>query len=128
MSNHNRPIGELFDLLTKDMNTADVKKSLVLSSVSFEITKQRIKLGMNQTQFAKYLGVTQGMISKWENGDYNFTLNTLTDVMCKLGVDFDIQFKEKESSIRYFFDPGVCSAVSTEPPMQDSNDEMEGVA
>ena len=29
-------------------------------------------------QSPEYMGVSQAMISKWESGEYNFTINTLT--------------------------------------------------
>ena len=33
-----------------------------------EIQKLRTKLGMNQTEFAKIIGVNQGTVSRWEAG------------------------------------------------------------
>ena len=44
---------------------------------------------MNQKQFASFMGVSQAMISKWESGEYNFTINTLNEICDKLGLDFN---------------------------------------
>ncbi|MCH5279935.1 MAG: helix-turn-helix transcriptional regulator [Lachnospiraceae bacterium] len=30
-------------------------------------------MGMTQLEFAKHMGVSQGMVSKWESREYNFT-------------------------------------------------------
>lgn len=41
-----------------------------LAKISARIERCRIEMGMNQQEFAKYMGVTQGMVSKWESREY----------------------------------------------------------
>lgn len=130
MSNQMKPIRDLFELLTQNMSNADIKKAHLLSMISAEIIKQRAHLGMTQKQLADHLGVSQGMISKWENGDYNFTIGTLTDVLCELDVDFDITFREKEgeSSLRYFFDaPAGRNSIKSAFKPSGESEEYLGV-
>lgn len=45
---------------------------------------------MTQEEFAQYLGVSQGMVSRWENRDYNFTVKSLNDICRKLNLSLTI--------------------------------------
>lgn len=54
--------------------------------IAAAILNKRYDLQMNQTQFAEYMGVSQGMISRWENGEYNFTIETMNEILAKLGI------------------------------------------
>ena len=57
--------------------------------VASVIAKKRQQLGMNQSEFAKFCGVTQPMVSKWESGEYNFTLDTWAELCFRLELPFD---------------------------------------
>ena len=39
---------------------------------------------MSQKQFAQFMGVSQAMVSKWESGDCNFTIETIAKICDKL--------------------------------------------
>ncbi|MGN0182914.1 MAG: helix-turn-helix domain-containing protein [Candidatus Ornithomonoglobus sp.] len=56
----------------------------ILYELSTTIFKKRMTMDMNQTKFAKYLGVSQAMVSKYESGDYNFTIKQLCNLAEKL--------------------------------------------
>lgn len=81
---------ELAELLTSGMSASDIKAALVTSDISAKITKARIERNLSQKQFAEFMGVSQAMISKWESGDYNFTIASLSKIFDKLNMDFDI--------------------------------------
>ena len=50
---------------------------------------------MTQKEFAKFMGVTQGMVSKWESGDYNFTIESICNILEKLDLDCNFEiFKD----------------------------------
>lgn len=87
----NKPtsIGALFEALTANMSTAEIKTAMVISDISAKIEIERINKGMTQMQFAKFMGVSQGMVSKWESGEYNFTIEAIANIFDKLGLDFD---------------------------------------
>ncbi len=83
-------IDQLVNVLTANLSAADIKTAIVTSDISFRITKERIDRQMTQKEFAEYMGVTQAMVSKWESGDYNFTIGSLSKIFDKLNMDFDI--------------------------------------
>ena len=77
---------ELLRALTDNLTSADLLEIELMSEVAADISIARVKRDMNQKQFAEYMGVTQGMISKWESGEYNFTLSTLAKIYSKLNM------------------------------------------
>ena len=52
-------------------------------------------MGMNQQEFAKYMGVTQGMVSKWESREYNFTIKTLNEICQKINLKLYVSLEKK---------------------------------
>ena len=42
---------------------------------------------MTQKEFAKKLNVSQGMVSKWESEDYNFTIESLAQIAEKIRIE-----------------------------------------
>lgn len=88
-----RSIEDLLTALTKDLSAQDILSADITSDIANAITKRRISLGMNQSQLAEVLGKTQSTISKWENGDANFTIDTLSDIAVALGMDLVVKLK-----------------------------------
>lgn len=80
----------IFSTLTNQIPQSDLAAVSALANASVLISRARISLGYTQRQFAEYMGVSQGMVSKWENGDYNFSLETLAKIFYKL--DIKMQF------------------------------------
>lgn len=80
----------LNDLFVQHLDVTDILTANALAKISAAITKERVALGMNKSDFANHLGVSQSMIAKWESGDYNFTINTISKIFDKLGLAFDI--------------------------------------
>ena len=56
-----------------------------MSLIGAEIEFARVNLGKSQNEFAEFMGVTQGMVSRWESGAYNFTIETLSRIAFRLG-------------------------------------------
>ena len=46
---------------------------------------------MSQQDFAKHINATQSLISRWECGDYNFSINKIAEIAAKL--DLNVDFK-----------------------------------
>lgn len=64
----------------------------ILYNVAIKIFDIRMEKGLNQSEFADLLGVSQSMVSKLESGDYNPTLGQLYKLSKKLDIRFDIIF------------------------------------
>lgn len=64
----------------------------LLAEIAVQIHRKRMELGLSQKDFAKVTGVSQAMVSKWERGDYNFSVQTLAKVFSKIGIPctFDV--------------------------------------
>lgn len=79
-------MNDLLKLLTENISDSDLLAAYKLSEISMAITRERISRNMNQQEFAEFMGVSQGMVSKWENGDYNFTIEKLAEIASKLDI------------------------------------------
>ncbi len=82
-------IGNLIEALTTNISAAELKSAMVISDISSRIAIERCNKGLTQKQFAKSMGVTQGMVSKWESGEYNFTIEAIANIFDKLNLDFE---------------------------------------
>ena len=76
--------------LSEGLTEAEVKTTVELAKISARIERCRLDMGMTQQEFAEYLGVTQGMVSKWEGREYNFTIRTLNEVCEKINLNLSI--------------------------------------
>ena len=86
------------DWLTEGLSKAEVKSIIELAKISARLEMKRLDLGMTQKEFAQFMGVSQGMISKWESRDYNFTIATLNEICERIGLVFDPLIREAEES------------------------------
>ena len=72
--------------LSDSFCAADMMLAGLEASICSEIISQRIKRNMTQKEFAEFMGVSQGLVSKWEKGECNFTLSSLVRIASKLGL------------------------------------------
>ncbi|MCD8124710.1 MAG: helix-turn-helix domain-containing protein [Lachnospiraceae bacterium] len=94
----NKPVAQgiesLFDLFADSISSADVLSAKLMAQVSNAITRERLLRDMSQTEFAESISVTQSMVSRWECGDYNFSLRKIAEVASKLNLNVDIDIRE----------------------------------
>ena len=83
--------------LTEGMADSEVKTTVELAKISAQIERCRVDMGMTQKEFAEYMGVSQGMVSKWESRDYNFTIRSLNELCEALNLSLGIEIKHKET-------------------------------
>lgn len=67
--------------------------------IAAEISIKRQDLGLSQSEFAKKMGVSQSLVSRWENGDTNFTLSTLVSIAAKLNIQMQSPFTPTPSKV-----------------------------
>lgn len=80
--------------ISKGLSDAEVKTIVELAKISARIERCRMEMGMTQLEFAKYMGVSQGMVSKWESREYNFTIKTLNEICQKLDLKFSVELEK----------------------------------
>lgn len=73
---------------------AEVKTVVELAKISARIERCRIEMGLTQQEFAEYMGVTQGMVSKWESREYNFTIKTLNEICQKIDLELSVSLEK----------------------------------
>lgn len=88
-------VNQLIDAISQTLPSGDIVAARQLAKISSVILSNRLERGMSQKQFAEFTGVSQGMVSKWESGEYNFTVETLASICEKLNLDFDINLSSK---------------------------------
>lgn len=91
MSNqHIKSLKDVIGLFEDSLSQADIISATIQSKICTAILNERISRGLNQKEFAELLNVSQGMVSRWESSDYNFTINTVAKIAEKLNLIFDI--------------------------------------
>lgn len=81
--------------ISEEVPGSEVKATVELAKISAQIERSRLEKGMTQQEFAKYMGVSQGMISKWESREYNFTIKTLNEICEKINLELTIDLQKK---------------------------------
>ena len=87
--------------VSEGLSEAEIKTAVELAKISAKIERRRLELGMTQIEFAKYMGVTQGMVSKWESRDYNFTIKSLNEICQKLEINLSVSMEKPHLKNHY---------------------------
>ena len=74
------------DELIDSLDRSAVIEASIASKIVLALITARAERGMNQKQFAEYMGVSQAMVSKWETVDCNFTIQTISKICEKLNL------------------------------------------
>lgn len=91
---------ETTNWLAENLTDSEIKRIRELAIIAAKIEMKRNELGMNQKEFAKMMNVSQGMVSKWESGEYNFTVTTLKEICEKLDMEFEPVIRDKSYCLR----------------------------
>lgn len=84
--NNAKPVDFFNDLTEEEKAEAEL-----MASIAIAIHNKRVSMNMNQQEFAELNGVSQAMVSKWESGEYNFTISTLRKILAALGITIALQ-------------------------------------
>lgn len=97
--------------LFEDLTPEEMESAETIAKISKSLILERNRRGMTQGEMAKLLGVSQGMVSKWESAEYNFTVSSLVKIALKLNLDYQIgltknvegksSFKVQHSKVSY---------------------------
>lgn len=80
--------------------TPERKKFLAtMVYISQTIRNARKEMGMTQAEFADYMGVKQNMVSRWENGHHNFSLETVIKIYVKLGIPLNFEKPKSTNTV-----------------------------
>ncbi len=91
---------EMFEYLSNHISKSDIYAAKAIAKISMFLFKCRRELNMTQKEFAKMMGVSQGMVSKWESSEYNFTIENIAQIAEKLKVTFEIEFAPESEYLR----------------------------
>lgn len=105
-----KPLSELFDLFQNAVSPADFIAAKLLTKISTAITKARLEKNMTQKEFAEFLDVSQGMVSKWESSDYNYTIESLANICDKL--DYEIDITISKNDVMSFSEPQYKKTIN----------------
>lgn len=89
---------EFLEELVPDRPTNHKFKTKLLFDISSKILDYRLKKNMSQKALADFFGVTQGMISKWESCEYNFSIEQVCKISEKLSLTPKIEFFDTGNS------------------------------
>ncbi len=124
-------IDELLSLFSETLSPADVLSAKLMAQFSNAVTAKRLKLNMSQKDFAKHIDATQSLISRWECGDYNFSLNKIAEVAAKLDLDVDLKITDCTSSVEKQSDDNIvtseipCKIINFPTPYVKVDEELE---
>lgn len=80
------PLENLVEDLTEQVSAADVAELTIQLQIGKSIREARTAKKITQSAFAKIMGVTQSMVSRWESGECNFTLHSLVSIGTALNI------------------------------------------
>lgn len=89
----------IFELLP-GLTEATVTASKIKAHVSIAILEARKAMNIDQKKLAEILNVSQAMVSKWESGHYNFSIEALAKIANKLNLELDVSLSPKKEDIK----------------------------
>ena len=72
--------------LSDNLTSEESITAKYIAQIAATIQRQRKAKGYTQQELASMLGVSQVMVSRWENGEENFTIATLARISKALGM------------------------------------------
>ena len=127
--NMSQGMNDLLTSLSVSLSAEEVAFNGLCGVICGEIVAQRVKRNMSQKQFAEFMGVSQGMVSKWERGDCNFTLQSLVHIATKLDIPVRSPFgtprSARPTSGKVADFPGKWNTLSSHTPDFESVDLKE---
>ena len=86
--------GEYLNKLCADMSASKSYYYDIQYTLSTTWLEYRLKHNMTLKEMSSYLEVTPKMLSKYESGDYNFSLSQICDICEKLNLKLSLSIIE----------------------------------
>ena len=85
-----------------------------LDEFSLQLVNYRNRHQLNQTELARELGITQPMVSQYESGTNNISVNRLCEICEKIGVRVKIRYEDMSIPVSDdSYDPYLCDPDDT---------------
>lgn len=79
--------------LFPELSSAEKLANKLLAKIALQIYDRRKQLKLTQKDLAEKLCVSQPMVSQWEGGECNFSVENLANVFDSLGLSVDFVFE-----------------------------------
>ena len=86
--------GEYLNKLCADMSASKSYYYDIQYTLSTTLLEYRLKHNMTPKEMSSYLEVTPKMLSKYESGDYDFSLSQICDICEKLNLKLSLSIIE----------------------------------
>jgi len=80
--------------LNDHLSQEEINAAIYIGQIASAIQRHRRDKGYTQRELAKRLGVSQVMVSRWENGEENFTIATLAKIAVALEIEWFNPFEQ----------------------------------
>lgn len=90
---HRANLSDLIVALSKNMTDVEIAQTAMSLEIGRVIRAARKKCGWTQKRFAAEMKVNQSLVSRWESGNCNYTIDTLVQISHILGLSMQCPFK-----------------------------------
>lgn len=106
-------LNDLLSVLDDYLTPEDVLYAKLSSQVSTAIIKERLRLKMNQKNFANHVHAKQSSVSRWESKNYNFSLKKIAKIAAALDMDIDIKLHHQYNEHKEYEHVKSCNTTNT---------------
>ena len=122
-----RSTDDIIEKISSSLSYGEILAGEQLAKISATLVNARVERKMTQMEFASFMGVSQGMVSKWESKDYNFTVETLALICEKLDLDLDIELKTQRRNGFFNKKSNLIPWRTSDNSVLTNHDEMSKV-
>ncbi len=113
-------LSDLIEALTQNMTVTEMAQTALHIQISRMIRDARRKLRMSQKDLADKMGVKQSLISRWESGDCNYTIDTLVEIANALNLSVQCPLTYDEVDV--ITEPAQISAPNAHTVVSQNTD------